>query len=158
VWGSEDLCAALDSTDKPLPRLPAGVRFTVAVRRAVRSGDADGMLIEDAGIPGQPYAMTRQDVLNGNEDLIEHCGEILAAQPRTRLIVRRRGRALTVETVGLDQLDLYVDGHPGGPPIALRGDGKQRVAVPAGAHEVEVVGFSKGVIRQRRLLTHAERS
>ena len=34
----------------------------MAVRRAVRSGDADGTLIEDAGIPGQPYAMTRDDI------------------------------------------------------------------------------------------------
>jgi Peptidase family S41 len=59
VWDSDDLRAALDAAEQPLPRLPNGVHFTVAVRRAVRSGDADGTLIEDAGIPGQRYEMTQ---------------------------------------------------------------------------------------------------
>ena len=89
VWTSEDLEAAMRAAGHPFP-LPKGVSFMVAVRRAVRSGDADGVLIEDAGITGQPYAMTRRDIFRRNQDLIEHCGEILAAQPRTRLRVARR--------------------------------------------------------------------
>ena len=56
VWTSEDLEAAMRAAGHPFP-LPKGVSFMVAVRRAVRSGDADGVLIEDAGITGQPYAM-----------------------------------------------------------------------------------------------------
>jgi peptidase S41-like protein len=158
VWDSEDLRAALNSAKRPLPSLPAGVGFTIAVRRAVRSGDADGTLIEDAGVPGQPYIMTRQDVFGGNRDLIERCGELLASQPFTRLVVHGRRPTLTVETVGLDQLDLYVDGHPGGVPIYLRGDGNHRVVVPAAARRVEVVGFSSGVVFQRRRVAFAERS
>lgn len=155
VWDSEDLRAALDAAEHPLPRLPADVRFTVAVRRAVRSADADGTLIEDAGVPGRPYEMTRDDIFKHNRDLIEHCGEILAEQPFTRLAVSRRGRSLTVETAGLEQLDFYVNGHPGGTPIPLQHDGKRRVPVPAGASDFELVGFSDGVVRQRRRLTLA---
>lgn len=154
VWDFDDLRAALSAADHPLPKLPAGVSFTVAVRRAVRSGDADGTLIEDAGIPGQPYEMTRDDILGrghqSNADLIEHCGEILAAQPWTRLDVARRGRVLTVDTVGLDQMDLYLDGHPGGPTTPLSNDGSRRVVVPARTRIAEVVGFAGGAVRQRR--------
>jgi hypothetical protein len=153
VWDSDDLRAALDAAEQPLPRLPVGVRFTVAVRRAVRSGDADGTLIEDAGVPGQPYEMTREDIFRQNCNLIEHCGEILAAQPRTRLELSRNRRTVTVETEGLDQLDVYVNGHPGGTPIRVRRDGAKRVRIPPEARQVEVVGFSNGVVRQRRRLS-----
>jgi len=153
VWGSDDLRAALSAAKAPLPALPDGVTFTMAVRRAVRSGDADGTLIEDAGIPGQPYEMTRNDIFRKNRDLIEACGELLAAQPRTRMDVRRRGRSLTVKTAGLDRLDLYVDGHPGGTPAALDDPGTRRLRVPGDALAVEVVGLAGGTVRQRRRIT-----
>jgi C-terminal processing protease CtpA/Prc len=158
VWSSDDLRAALAAAKSPLPKLIEGVGFTVAIRRAVRSGSADGTLIEDAGVSGQPYEMTHDDIFKGNRDLIEHCGELLAAMPRTRMNVRRRGRALTVETVGLDQLDLYVGGHPAGVPIALTRDGTRRVRLPADATDVEVVGFSDGVVLQRRRIATADHS
>ena len=152
VWDSDDLRAALEAAERPLPRLPKKVSFTLAVRRAVRSGDADGSLIEDAGIPGQPYAMTRNDVLDGNADLLERCGELLINQPFTRLDVTRDRRTLRVVSEGLDQLDLYVDGRPGGTPIEIPANGKQLLTIPARASVVEVVGFSSGVVRQRRRL------
>lgn len=159
VWRSDDLRAALATAKAPLPRLPDGVGFTVAVRRAVRSNDAEGTLIEDAGVPGQPYEMTRDDIFSGNRDLIERCGEILVAQPRTRLEVSLgRARMLTLRTHGLDQLDLYVNGHVGGPSIPLSGDGVKRARLPAHARDVEVVGFADGVVRQRRRLTLTGRS
>ncbi len=157
VWGADDTRAALAAANAPLPPLPHGVGFTVAIRRAVRSNDAAGTLIEDAGISGQPYDMTRDDLFKGNRDLIEHCGELLAAQPRTRLHVRRQRRSLTVRTGGLDQLDLYLDGHPAGAPIFLVRDGTRRVTLPPGAAAVEVVGFADGVVRQRRRLADGGR-
>jgi peptidase S41-like protein len=158
VWESDDLRAALGAAGQPLPQLPEGIRFRVAVRRAVRSNDADGTLIEDAGVSGQPYAMTRTDIFRSNHDLIEHCANLLTDQPRTRLDVQRQGRGLSVKTGGLDQLDVLVNGHPGGLPIKLRGDGRRRIALPADARVVEVTGFSHGVIRQKRRLKLADRS
>ena len=120
VWGSDDLRAALDAAERPIPDLPPNVSFTVAVRRAVRSGAADGTLIEDAGIAGQSYEMTRDDIFQGNRDLMEYCGKILASQPRTRLNVSRSRGVLKIQTQGLDQLDLYVDGHPAGAPLQFK--------------------------------------
>jgi hypothetical protein len=158
VWDCDDLRAALEAAEQPLPALPAGVRFTVAVRRAVRCGDADGTLIEDAGVPGQPYEMTRNDLFGANRDLIEHCGEILAGQPRTHLDVKRIGRTLEVRSEGHDQLDVYVDGHPAGAPISVRGNGRKRVRIPAKARQIDIVAFSNDVVRQRRRLTIARDS
>ena len=152
VWGSDDLRAALDAAEEPLPRLPKGVHFTVALRRAVRSGDADGTLIEDAGIAGQRYDMTRDDALDNNRDLIELCAELLAAQPLTRLDVTRIRRTLSIDTQGLQQLDVYLNGHPAGSPIVLQGDGKQRFKLAPTVRDIEVVGFADGVVRQRRHL------
>lgn len=152
VWTSDDLQAALDAAERPLPSLPKGVNFTMAVRRAVRNGEADGVLIEDAGIAGQSYAMTKEDIFASNKDLIEHCGEILAAQNVTRLKVSRKGRSLAISSENLKQLDLYINDHPGSLPIRLRADGTTTVSLPADARIVDVVGFSDNVVRQRRRL------
>jgi hypothetical protein len=153
VWDSDDLRVALHAAGRPLPQLPKGVRFTVAVRRAVRTGDAEGTLIEDVGVPGQRYDMTRDDLFRGNHDLIERCYELLEAQPYTRLEVSKRRGVLTANTIGLDQLDLYVAGHPAAPPFAVGSPrATTRIPLPAGAREIEVVGFSGGVVRQRRRL------
>jgi Peptidase family S41 len=157
VWEADDLRAALGAAGEPLPRLPSGVRFTVAVRRAVRAGDADGTLIEDAGIPGQPYFMTHDDVFHSNRDLIENCAELLASQPLTQLQATIRGRSLAVKTVGLDRLDVTVDGHPACPSVPLKRDGLRRVALPARSRQVEVTGFSDGIVQQRRRLTLGSR-
>ena len=90
----------------------------------MRTNDAEGTLIEDAGIVGQRYDMTRDDVFENNRDLVEHCAELLSSQPCTRMRITRRGRTLTVECGGLEQLDLYVDGRPGGATTTHRGDGR----------------------------------
>ncbi len=152
VWTSDDLGAAMHAAERPLPDLPQGVSFTIAARRAVRSGDAEGVLIEDSGIAGQPYAMTENDIFHDNVDLIERCGEILAARPRTKLAVTRAGRTLRIAAKGLDRLDVYGDNHPAGPTVHMKHDGAKHVVLPAGLSEVEVSGFSEGEIRQRRRL------
>ena len=153
VWTSDDLGAALKAAGLALPALARGTNFTMAMRRAVRSGDADGVLIEDTGIAGQPYAMTRRDVFQGNIDLIEHCGQMLAAQPWTQLEITRRGGSLIVVTAGLDHIDVFCDGHPAGPGIPLKGDGTVRVKLPEKTATIEVVGFSQKIIRQRRRIS-----
>ncbi len=152
VWTSEDLRAALGAAGRPLPRLPAGVGFTVAIRRAVRSGSAEGTLIEDSGIAGQPYPMTIGDVLGQNDDLIAHCAALLGRQPRTRLAVSIGGGAAKIVTRGLDRVDVYGDGHPVCASAKVDKDGTRSVALPPGVREVEVVGLGGGTVRQRRRL------
>jgi hypothetical protein len=78
VWTAAQVRDALAGTDHPLPPLPAGTGFTLAFRRAVRSADGDGIPIEDLGVPGIPYAMTRRDLLDQNKDLLAFCTRQLA--------------------------------------------------------------------------------
>jgi len=73
VWTARQVRDALAGTSTPLPLMPQGTGFTVALRRAVRSGLGDGLPIEDLGVPGTPYAMTRRDLLQGNKDLLAFC-------------------------------------------------------------------------------------
>ncbi|MGC5165853.1 S41 family peptidase [Luteimicrobium sp. DT211] len=77
VWTYAQLRDALDGTDQPLPALPEGCGLTVAVRRAVRSAAADGVPLEDLGVGGRPYTMTKRDVLEGNVDLLRFCAQVL---------------------------------------------------------------------------------
>jgi peptidase S41-like protein len=78
VWTSAQLRDALAGTPHAFGGLPADIGFTISVRRAVRSGPADGVPIEDLGVAGIPYRMTRRDLLDGNRDLLEACAEVLA--------------------------------------------------------------------------------
>jgi hypothetical protein len=79
VWTSAQLRDALTGTDFQFDPLPAGVGFSLAVRRAIRSAAGDGIPIEDLGISGTPYDMTRADLLNSNRDLIRRCIDVLKA-------------------------------------------------------------------------------
>jgi hypothetical protein len=79
VWTSAQLRDALTGTDFQFDPLPAGVGFSLAVRRAIRSAAGDGIPIEDLGISGTPYDMTRADLLHSNRDLIRRCIDALTA-------------------------------------------------------------------------------
>ncbi|GMA23057.1 hypothetical protein GCM10025864_08160 [Luteimicrobium album] len=77
VWTYAQLRDASAGTDDPLPALPAGCGLTVAVRRAVRSAAGDGIPLEDLGVAGRPYTMTKRDLLDGNVDLLRFCAQVL---------------------------------------------------------------------------------
>jgi len=77
VWGDLQLNEALAGTPYEFDPLPDGIHFTMAIRRAIRSGRSDGIPIEDLGIRGIPYALTRRDLLEGNTDLLNFCARAL---------------------------------------------------------------------------------
>jgi len=77
VWGDLQLNQALAGTPFEFDPLPDGIHFTMAIRRAIRSGRSDGIPIEDLGIVGIPYALTRRDLLKGNRDLLRFCVQTL---------------------------------------------------------------------------------
>ena len=77
VWTDSALRDALAETSYAYPPMPAGIGFTIAIRRAIRSGPADGIPIEDTGVAGIPYAMTQRDLLDGNADLHAFCTGLL---------------------------------------------------------------------------------
>jgi hypothetical protein len=77
VWTSAQLRDALSGTDHQQPRMRAGTGFTMAFRRAIRSAAGDGIPIEDLGVPGIPYEMTKDDLMKGNKDLLASCTSLL---------------------------------------------------------------------------------
>jgi hypothetical protein len=59
-----------------------GAGFQVAFRRSKRVCRGAGKEIEDAGVKrNRAYAMTRNDVLNNNQDLKNRAARLLARMP-----------------------------------------------------------------------------
>jgi hypothetical protein len=151
VWDYAELKAALAGSPIELPTLPDGIGLSLAYRRATRSGPADGLPIEDVGIAGTPYALTRDDLLAGNRDLIAQCINQLSALPMTRLAytLDRPTRTITATTEGLARVDALFDGHPG-VSLAATDATPTTITYPAGTTTVDVVGWSGNEVRQRR--------
>jgi hypothetical protein len=149
-----DLRQDLTGSEAALPLLPDGIGLSLAFRRATRSGPNEGLPIEDVGVEGTPYAMTRDDLLLDNRDLITTCIEELRNQPFSRLspTVDTASRTIQVDATGLDRLDLLVDGHPG-TSEPIEGAAPVTLGYPAGAGTIELTGFAGEEVRQRRRLT-----
>jgi len=150
VWDDGLVRQALAGTRFELPELPDGVGFTVAVRRFTRVGAATGALVEDLGVPGIGYTMTRDDLVHGNRDLLAWCAARLIQAPRSSLRVGERAGTLTVRSTGLDQVDLFADRHPW--TTLVPGPDPHRLPIPDGAGLVEVVGWQAETVTQRRRL------
>jgi hypothetical protein len=151
VWDYRELRAALAGSEAALPLLPDGIGLSFSFRRATRSGPAEGLPIEDVGIAGEPYAMTRNDLLNGNADLIATCIARLKQLPASRLaaVVNTTGRSIQVATAGLDRVDMTLDGHPGSSNV-VSSAAPLTLLYPAGTKVIELTGFKGNELRQRR--------
>jgi hypothetical protein len=107
----------LPSAGSPFKPLPKKTSFRVAVRRCTRVGTRSGVLVEDLGIvPDEIHHMTKDDVLNGNVDLINKAGGILAAMPVQSLKAEVQDGSVTtrigVTTKNITRLDIFVDTRP----------------------------------------------
>ena len=153
VWRYSQLRQALAGTSVSLPQLPDDVDLTFSFRRATRARASEGLPIEDVGIEGTPYAMTRNDLLNGNVDLIAKCITVFKQQPFSRLtaVVDANARTIQVTTAGIDHLDTFIDGHPA-TTHAIAGNATVTLSYPAGTTTVELAAFADGEVRQRRRL------
>jgi hypothetical protein len=92
VWSYQLLqrLATLDGDVLPeyLP-LPGGADFNVAVRRTVRVGLNAGDVLEDLGVvPDQPHRMTKRDLLEENQDLLNTAARTLVAWQAQRPLVQ----------------------------------------------------------------------
>jgi hypothetical protein len=113
VWWADTLNSVLAGTPQQLPKLPKGVGFTLSVRRATRIGASDGAPIEDVGIVGhRTYAMTLDDLIHGNCDLMTFCARLIESHPATSMTVAWTPPMLDVNISKLDRIDVYVDGRP----------------------------------------------
>jgi Peptidase family S41 len=103
--------------ESPYQPLPLGANMRVAIRRSLRVGKLSGTPVEDLGVKStEIHPLTRDDVLNGNADLLDRAGELLAAQPARKLDVTAElsGTTLTLglATSGLDRADVFVADRP----------------------------------------------
>jgi cytosine/adenosine deaminase-related metal-dependent hydrolase len=101
----------------PYVALPHGADLRVAMRRVLRVGAKAGTVVEDLGIvPDHFHAMTRNDVLHGNIDLIAAAGRILASSNQHSLKVRTDTGTLAptvrVETHNVEWITVVIDGRP----------------------------------------------
>ena len=137
--------------DGPFKALPGRAAFRVSLRRSLRVGKRWGQPVEDFGvIPDEVHRLTRADLLDGNVDLQNHAGALLAGRTPRRLDVERGGGNLQLTTAGLDSVDVYVNGRPHD-SVAVH-DGKNPVTVPAEAGTLRFEGFVGGVLVAARLL------
>lgn len=158
VWGQDIVFDTLAGTDFKRTRLPAGITYTVSVRRATRGcGPAEGSAIEDVGVVGHDtYAMSYHDLVGGNEDLHNYCAKLLAEQDMSLLhcTPSGAGRSLSLTTDGLDRLDIYVDDRPQASLTVPVKKGTVKHRLPADWTQVEVQGFKGRRLRQRRIVDH----
>ena len=96
--------------------------------------------------------MTRDDLLNGNPDLIATCIGVLRAQPFSRLsaAVDTAARTIQVSTTGLDVVDAKFDGHSG---VTVSVDAAGAVTIgPPQTKTVELAGcLGPDTLQRRRL-------
>jgi hypothetical protein len=153
VWDYAELRSALAGSPIQLPALPDGIGLSLAYRRATRSGPSEGLPIEDIGIAGNSYALTRDDLLAGNRDLIAQCITLLTQLPLTKMSASldRPSRTVTVTASGLSRVDALFDGHPGTSSPAS-GTTTATITYPAGTKSVDLTGWSSGQVHQRRRL------
>jgi hypothetical protein len=152
VWTYEDFRVALESTPLALPELPDGGTLTFSFRRITRSGAAAGTPVEDVGVPaGDTYAMTFDDLVHGNRDLLATCARRLRALPFSRMRAELEAGTLAVYAEGLDGVDIQVDGRSGA-YLAAGPRAPARFKLPRGARKVEVRGLRQGEVVQRRRL------
>jgi peptidase S41-like protein len=101
----------------PLRPLPKNSGMRVAIRRTLRVGRQAGTELEDLGVvPDHEHKMTRRDLLEGNPDLIEKAGALLAAMPRFRLdatAAKVAGKLrVNLTTNNIQRLDFELNGRP----------------------------------------------
>jgi len=143
--------------DSPYTSLPGGANMRVAIRRTLRVGKQAGTPLEDLGVrPDARHKLTRNDLLNGNEDLINTAAGILKTMP-VRLLGATAvlaGTDLTVEaaTAGISRLDVYVDGRPLESLDIADGSHSISVTTPAGSTTMKLEGFHDGNLVAARTL------
>ena len=130
----------------PYKNLPNGAGMRVAIRRTLRVGDQSGTPVEDLGItPDSRHALTKDDLLDANKDLIVEAGKVLKDLPVRLLTISssQAGSTLTIQatTIGISRLDTYVDGRPLESLDINDGTHSFNVNLPAEATLLELAGY-----------------
>jgi len=144
----------------PYKILPNGADMRVAIRRTMRVGEQSGTPLEDLGVkPDSRHYMTRDDVLDGNKDLIDHAGEILSTMPGRLLYAEVSQSGLSVElsvsTSGLQRLDIYINARPIQSNDIEDGEHDFNIQVSTDADLLELAGYEGGeYVASRKIPLH----
>lgn len=149
VWTHDLLHRFFPSSAKgsPYRRLPRDAGMRVSIRRTLRVGANAGMPVEDIGVvPDEIHEMTRDDLLGGNADLINHAAALLKEQNRHTLVIISATRSdenaeVIVETEGVSRLDFYLDGRPGFSEDVDDGETTFDLEGAAGAGAILIKGY-----------------
>jgi hypothetical protein len=131
----------------------------VAIRRTIRVGPRAGTPVEDLGVtPDVRHRMTANDVLQGNVDLLERAGQLLAAIPVRRLdvvVTPGAGGTLTVQiqSANLDRADIFVDDRPRSTVDLAGASTTVTVSGVPGAASTRVEGYVSGTLAAVRTVT-----
>jgi Peptidase family S41 len=154
VWTHELLRQLLPGAGSPFTPLPKGASFRVAIRRVMRVGLSAGVPLEDLGVSADKrHDMTKNDLLNANEDLIKKAAGLLAQQPVFSLQatvgpVAAGVRTVTAQTAGIDRVDALVDGRPRQSADVQNGTNQFAIPKPgSGAHHLELRGFRADALK-----------
>jgi len=114
VWTQENL-QQLSGPGSGFAALPQDGELRVAVRRSLRVGPRDGVILEERGVtPDEEYRLTRADLLHADRDLLAHAGRILSQKPWYRLKARLRrsatGTTLSIESQNIAALAVAIGG------------------------------------------------
>ena len=151
VWTHDLLSEFLPGRNSPLRPLPKGTRMRVSIRRTTRVGERSGDPLEDLGVvPDEIHHVTKNDLLEGNEDLIEHAASILHDLPVRTLVAKTTisrdstSAAVSVTTKNISRLDVYLDSRP---QMSLDvEDGSTTFDLPlgpSGSHNLELRGYDR---------------
>ena len=153
VWthGLLSQLAGVGGADNPYAPLPGGADMRVAIRRTLRVGEQTGTPLEDLGVkPDFHHQLTRNDLLNGNIDLISRAAEILAGSPR-RLLKATVNAAtsgelsLMLETLGIDRVDVNLDNRPLGSIDVHDGDSEIVIPDVVNVESIGLQGFDNEI-------------
>jgi hypothetical protein len=111
-------------------------------------GERSGTPVEDLGVVGDPYWLTRDDILDGNKDLLEFAARKLAKRPTRRLDIDAKrdpdGNVLLefVRVVGLERVDVFIDERPQGSFDPKVANGPPSFAAAAAPCNVRAFGYA----------------
>jgi hypothetical protein len=135
---------------QPLQLLPKGAGMRVAIRRTLRVGPEAGTELEDFGVTRDAkHDLTRDDLLNGNVDLIAKAAALLkkGTAREFEVVAKRAGDdvQIGVKARNVDSIDVFVGGRPRLSKTV--GAGGVKFGIPAKRNaEIELRGYSGDVL------------
>jgi Peptidase family S41 len=150
VWDQDLLRQLLEgSSSSPFESLERLGGMRVSIRRTLRVGDRQGVPVEDLGVvPDVRHYMTKDDLLQGNVDLISNAIRMMEDLPLYRLKLESHSLVedklkIKVRTQNLSRVDIYLDDRPQR-SVDVKGGTTSISLKQSPVSTIELRGFSSG--------------